>query len=67
MCIRDRDCWGIVAPMIAGTMIAGSGLVIESEKKGGDGDTSVFRVDENGCTLYDCDMNIPVSYTHLDP
>lgn len=52
------DCWGIVAPMIAGTMIAGSGLVIESEKKGGDGDTSVFRVDENGCTLYDCDMNI---------
>ena len=52
------DCWGIVAPMIAGTILAGSSLVIESEKKGGDGDTSVFRVDENGCTLYDCDMNI---------
>lgn len=52
------DCWGIVAPMIAGTILAGSSLVIESEKKGGDGDTSVFRVDENGCTLYDCDLNV---------
>lgn len=52
------DCWGIVAPMIAGTILAGSSLVIESEKKGGDGNTSVFRVDENGCTLYDCDLNV---------
>ena len=51
------DCWGIVAPMIAGTILAGSSLVIESEKKSGDG-TSVFRVDENGCTLYDCDLNV---------
>ena len=51
------DCWGIVAPMIAGTILAGSSLVIESEKKSGNG-TSVFRVDENGCTLYDCDLNV---------
>lgn len=50
------DCWGIVAPMVVGTLLAGSSLVIESEKK--DGETSVFRVDENGARLYNSDFMI---------
>ena len=50
------DCWGIVAQMIMGTMIAGSSLIIESEKK--DGGTAVFRVDENGCRLYNASFSV---------
>lgn len=49
-------CWGIVAPMIVGTMIAGSELVIESEAKSGG--TSVFRVDADGCALNNADFTI---------
>lgn len=58
------DCWGIVAPMLAGTILAGTSLVIESSKKNSNG-TSVFRVDENGCTLYDCDMNVLYKDTQI--
>lgn len=50
------NCWGIVAPMIVGTMIAGQNLVIESSKK--DGSTAVFRVDADGCKLYNSDIEI---------
>lgn len=49
-------CWGVVAPMVVGTMLAGSKLVIESEKK--DGNTAVFRVDENGAKLYNSNFVI---------
>lgn len=44
------DCWGIVAPNVVGTLLAGSNLVIESEKK--DGSNAVFKVDADGCVLY---------------
>lgn len=44
------DCWGVVAPAIVGTLLAGNKLVIESEKK--DGGIAVFRVDEDGAKLY---------------
>lgn len=44
------DCWGIVAPNVVGTLLAGSNLVIESEKQ--DGSHTVFRVDADGCVLY---------------
>lgn len=43
-------CWGVVAPMLVGTLLAGQKLVIESEKK--DGGVSVFRVDGDGARLY---------------
>lgn len=46
----SEDCWGIVASTIVGTMIAGETLVIESQKK--DGGHSVFRVDSDGCRMY---------------
>lgn len=42
--------WGIAAPRIVGTILAGSSLIIESEKK--EGGTAVFRVDSEGCVLY---------------
>ena len=49
-------CWGIVAKMIVGTLIAGSNLVIESAKK--DGGVSVFRVDGDGASLYNAVFNL---------
>lgn len=50
------DKWGIIAPMIVGTLLAGEELVIESEKQSGD--TAVFRVDADGCRLYNSDFTI---------
>lgn len=50
------NCWGIVAPMVVGTLLAGSELVIESAKKSGG--TSVFRVDSDGCRLYNSEFRI---------
>lgn len=50
------ECWGIVAPTIVGTMLAGSKLVIESEKK--DGGTAVFRVDSEGARLFNSNFAI---------
>ena len=49
-------CWGIVAKMIVGTLIAGSNLVIESAKK--DGGVSVFRVDGDGAALHNATFNL---------
>ena len=59
--------YGICAPYIVGTMIAGNNLVIESEKK--DGGTSVFRVDGNGASLYNASftVNNGTSEIMLDP
>lgn len=50
------DCWGIVAPNIVGTLLAGSNLVIESEKA--DGGVAVFKVDGDGCFLHNSSMSI---------
>lgn len=50
------DCWGVVAPNIVGTLLAGSNLVIESEKE--DGGVSVFKVDADGCYLHNSAMSI---------
>ena len=57
------DCWGIVAPNIVGTLIAGSNLVIESEKK--DGGTAVFKVDGDGCMLYNSTFDIVNDNKHI--
>lgn len=51
------DCWGIVAPRIVGTLLAGQELVIESSKQDGSG-VSLFRVDENGVRLHNGDIAI---------
>lgn len=50
------DMWGIVAPNIVGTLLAGENLVIESEKK--DGGVSVFKVDAEGCVLHNADLSL---------
>lgn len=50
------ECWGIVAPMIVGSIIAGENLIIESAKK--DGGIATFRMDADGCRLYNADFAI---------
>jgi len=59
--------WGVVAPNIVGTMIAGKNLVIESEKQ--DGGVSVFKVDGNGAVLHNAKFDIVSNNRHiiLDP
>ena len=53
--------WGIIAPMVVGTLLAGEELVIESEKKSGG--TTVFRVDADGCRLYNAEFAIQKTNT----
>lgn len=50
------NLWGVVAPNIVGTLLAGSNLVIESTKK--DGSVAVFRVDADGCYLHNSELSI---------
>lgn len=63
------DCWGVVAPNIVGTLLAGSNLVIESAKQ--DGGVAVFKVDEEGCMLHNSNFSITNEDTNthilLDP
>ena len=57
------NCWGIIAPRIVGTLLAGESLVIESAKK--DGGTAVFRMDADGCRLYNTDISVCGEQTHV--
>ena len=52
--------WGIIAPMVVGTLLAGEELVIESEKKSGSqaGQRTMFRVDADGARLYNADFEL---------
>lgn len=61
------SCYGICAPNIVGTMIAGENLVIESQKQ--DGGKAVFKVDGDGAVLYNSKFDIVKGNTHimLDP
>ena len=61
------DIWGVIAPNIVGTLLAGHNLVIESQKK--DGDISVFRVDADGAVLHNARFDIENGISHivLDP
>lgn len=54
------DLWGIVAPNIVGTLLAGKALVIESEKQ--DGGVSVFKVDSDGARLYNSKFDLISQY-----
>ena len=56
------DKWGIIADMLVGTLLAGEELVIESEKKSGG--TSVFRMDSEGCRLYNSEFTIQKTNTN---
>lgn len=53
--------WGVVAPNIVGTLLAGNNLVVESAKK--DGGVAVFKVDASGCTLHNSNFSITSSAT----
>lgn len=63
------NIWGIVAPNIVGTLLAGSNLVIESAKK--DGSVAVFKVDADGCAIHNSNISMTSASknTHilLDP
>lgn len=48
--VHEGSAYGIAAPYLVGTVIAGSNLIIESAKQ--DGGKSVFRVDADGAKLY---------------
>ena len=48
--------FGIIAPAIVGTILAGSQLVIESEKQ--DGGVAVFKMDVEGCSLHNASFNL---------
>lgn len=57
------DCWGIVAPRIVGTLLAGEALVIESAKR--DGGVAQFRVDSDGCRIYNSDISVSGGTNHI--
>lgn len=48
--------YGIIAPAIVGTILAGNQLVIESDKK--EGGVCVFRVDADGASLHNASFNL---------
>ena len=55
------DAWGVVAPNIVGTLLAGENLDIESKKAGvpgSSGETSLFRVDGDGASLYNAKFEL---------
>ena len=69
-CYNDPNLgkiWGVVAPNIVGTLLAGQNLIIESSKK--DGGVSVFKVDADGAVLHNArfDIDNGVSHIVLDP
>ena len=59
--------YGVCAPYIVGTLLAGNNLVIESAKR--EGGSSVFRVDGEGARLYNASftVNNGTSEIMLDP
>jgi len=63
------DCWGIVAPNIVGTLLAGSNLVIESAKQ--DSGVAVFKMDAEGCVLHNSTFSVTSDNTNshilIDP
>lgn len=50
------DQWGVIAPMLVGTILAGESLIIESSTKYGT--TAQFRVDGDGTRLYNANFEI---------
>lgn len=52
----NGDSWGIVAPNIVGTLLAGENLVIESTTESGG--QAVFKVDGDGAVLHNAKFDI---------
>lgn len=52
--------WGIIAPMVVGTLLTGEELIIESGKKSGSqtGQRTTFRVDADGASLYNANFEL---------
>lgn len=50
------DSWGVIAPNVVGTLLAGENLVIESAKQ--DGGVAVFKVDADGAVLHNSKFDI---------
>ena len=55
------EIYGMVAPSIVGTLLAGSNLVIESAKQSGG--VSVFKVDADGAKLYNSQFDLANEYS----
>ena len=51
-----HESWGVVAPSVVGTLLAGENLVIESKKQ--DGGVAVFKVDADGAVLHNSKFDI---------
>lgn len=59
------ETYGIIAPSVVGTLLAGQNLVIDSQTK--DGETlSSFRVDENGARLYNSPFIMEKEVQYVD-
>lgn len=58
------EVYGIIAPNIVGTLLAGENLVIDSAKP--DGTLSSFRVDSNGARLYNSQFLMEKEVTKPD-
>lgn len=58
---NEGDSWGVVAPSVVGTLLAGENLVIESKKQ--DGGIAVFKVDADGAVLHNSKFDIVRSNT----
>lgn len=53
---NEGSSWGVVAPSVVGTLLAGENLVIESKKQ--DGGVAVFKVDADGAVLHNSKFDI---------
>jgi hypothetical protein len=55
--------WGVVAPALVGTLLAGSNLIIESVKQ--DGGVAAFKVDAEGASLHNAKFDIVSGNKHI--
>ena len=59
--VHEGSAYGIAAPYLVGTVIAGSNLIIESAKQ--DGGKAVFRVDADGAKLYNSRFDLAKDFS----
>ena len=59
--VHEGSGYGIAAPYLVGTILAGANLIIESAKK--DGTTAVFRVDADGARMYNSIFDLVRDYS----
>lgn len=62
--INLGESYGIIAPSIVGTLLAGENLVIDSTKP--NGEISSFRVDSTGARLYNSTFLMEKEYTNAE-